>query len=131
MGGFPALRVRGHASSRFGGVRVLLTFIASRGHTYRITGISRAAHDRNQTLFLNVARGFRPLSRELAESIQESRLRIVEARAGESLADLSSRTGNTWSINQTAVMNDLFATDTLPSGRLVKVAVAEPYRIER
>lgn len=131
VGGFPALRAQGHASSRFGGVRVLLTFIASRGNTYRITGISRAEHDRNRTLFMNVARSFRPLSQELAEGIQESRLQIVEARGGESLAELSNRTGNTWSLNQTAVMNGLFATDTLDHGRLVKVAVAEPYRPTR
>ena len=128
VGGFPALRVRGHASSRMGGVRLLLTFIASRGHTYRLTGVSRDQHDRNETWFISTARGFRPLSRELLESVEETRLRIVEAQPGESLSTLSARTGNAWPIQQTAVMNDLFATDALSAGQLVKVAVAQPYR---
>ena len=131
IGGFPALRVHGRASSRLGGVRLLITFIDSRGHTYRVTGVSRAEHDRNQALFLNVARSFRPVSREMLANIEETRLRLVEAQGGETLDGLSSRTGNAWSINRTAVMNGLFATDTLQPGQLVKVAVAQPYQPER
>ena len=112
-------------------MRLLITFIDSRGHTYRVTGVSRAEHDRNQALFLNVARSFRPVSREMLANIEETRLRIVEAQGGETLDGLSSRTGNAWSINRTAVMNGLFATDTLQPGQLVKVAVAQPYQPER
>jgi predicted Zn-dependent protease len=93
--------------------------------------VSAGEHERNRALFLNVARSFRPLSGELRDSIEETRLRIVEARGGESLADLSTRTGNAWSVNHTAVVNDLFATDTLEAGRLVKVAIAEPYRVHK
>ena len=130
LGGFPALRADARASTRFGGVQVLLTFIASSDSTYRITGVSSGEHERNRALFLNVARSFRPLSGELRDSIEETRLRIVAARGGETLSDLSTRTGNAWSLNHTAVVNDLFATDTLAPGRLVKVAISEPYRRE-
>ena len=77
------------------------------------------------------ARSFRPLSRELLAGIEENRLRIVEARPGESLPELSARTGNAWPLQHTAVMNDLFATDSLAGGQLVKVAIAQPYRAER
>jgi len=127
VGGFDALRARGHASTRFGGVHVLVTFIASEGHVYRVTGVSRAGHDTHRTLFMNVARSFRPLPAEARQGIQETRLRIAEARSGESLADLSKRTGNAWPLQQTAVMNDLFANAPLEPGQLVKVAIAQPY----
>jgi len=127
VGGFDALRARGHASTRFGGVHVLVTFIASEGHVYRVTGVSRAGHDTHRTLFMNVARSFRPLPAEARQGIQETRLRIAEARSGESLADLSKRTGNAWPLQQTAVMNDLFANAPLEPGQLVKVAIAQPH----
>jgi predicted Zn-dependent protease len=55
------------------------------------------------------------------------RLRIVVAKSGESLTELSERTANRWDIQQTAVMNDLFANHVLDPGQLVKIAVAEDY----
>ncbi len=128
VGGFEALRMHGRASNRFAGVRLVVTFIASRGHRYRLTGVSRENHERNEAIFVSTARSFRPLSRELAGSIRENRLQVVEARAGESLPELSDRTGNAWPLQHTAVMNDLFATDALEAGQLVKVAISKPYR---
>jgi predicted Zn-dependent protease len=131
IAGGDAVRAHGRVSSRFGGVDVLLTFLAHGDQTFRITGVARAEKDRNRTLFLNVARSFRALPPHLQKGIQEKRLRIVEARAGESLAELSSRTGNQWPVNETAVMNALFATDTLEAGQLVKVAIATSYQQDR
>ena len=49
-------------------------------------------------------------------------------RAGESLSELSRRTGNGWSVEQTAVVNGLAPDTLLSSGQQVKVAIAQPYR---
>jgi len=129
ISGRDALRAYGHASSGLGGgVDVMITFLTHGDTTFRITGVARGEKDRNRALFVQVARSFRPVTPELVQGLEEDRLRIVEARPGESLSDLSSRTGNQWPINRTAVMNHMFATDTLEGGQLVKVAVSQPYR---
>jgi predicted Zn-dependent protease len=128
VGGSEALRAHARVSTRFGGLAVLLTFIESDGHVYRITGVSRGDHDTHRAVFMNVARSFRPVPSEVRGSVQETRLRLAEARTGESLARLSARTGNQWPLQKTAVMNDVFATDALEPGQLVKVAIAQPYQ---
>ncbi len=74
------------------------------------------------------ARSFRPLTATQSQSIRENRLRVVEARGGERLADLTRRTHNQLNLQLTAVLNDVFANEPLESGRLVKVAISEPYR---
>jgi len=131
LAGKEALRANARVSSRFGGVDVLLTFLIHHGQTFRITGVARSEKSRNRTLFLNVARSFRPIPPEMLKGIHEDWLRVVEARPGETLAELSGRTGNRWPLNRTAVMNALFATDALEPGQLVKVAIAQPYQADR
>jgi predicted Zn-dependent protease len=122
VGGLPAVRATGRARA----TPVQLTWIAYRGSIYRVTGMSRTTGQFEGT-FRNVARSFRPLSAQARRSIQQKRLRIASARRGESLQDLSRRTGNTWDVQQTAVVNGFFATEQLEPGQLVKVAVAEDY----
>jgi predicted Zn-dependent protease len=128
-------------------VSVQLTWIAYGSSIYRLTCMSRirtqfegnvgiVAHrvadmlrsrGRFDGTFRSVARSFQPLRPEVRRSIQQKRLRIATARAGESLKQLSRRTGNTWDLQQTAVMNGIFTTDRLEADQLVKVAVAEDY----
>jgi predicted Zn-dependent protease len=68
------------------------------------------------------------MSRSEHEGIIELRLRIATARAGESLTSLSRRTKNAWSLEQTAVANDLSLEQPLRRGEPVKIAVEVPYR---
>ena len=51
----------------------------------------------------------------------------MPARAGETLVDLSKRSGNAWNVQLTAVMNAIYANQALESGQLIKVAIATPY----
>ena len=81
-----------------------------------------------RSAYVAMVRSFRPLAAALRSSIHENRLSIAKARAGESLKALSQRTGNQWDIHTTAVMNDVFATETLEAGQLMKIAVSRPYR---
>jgi hypothetical protein len=76
------------------------------------------------------ARGFRPLTAEERDQIDELRLRIVEAHEGETLEQISARTGNDWNLNETAVANALFIDQPLREGQLVKIARREVYRPE-
>lgn len=127
IAGGPGLRVTGRGPG-VGGSHVVLTWFAHRGSIYRLTGASSGPGARDVALFLNVARSFRPLSSELLASVRETRLRIAAARAGESIGDLSRRTGNAWGVQHTAVMNEMFSDAQLESGQLVKVAIREPYQ---
>jgi predicted Zn-dependent protease len=124
IGEFAAFRALGRAAS----VGVHLTWIAREGTIYRLTGVARGGPGRLEGVFNSVARSFRPLTRREYASIRETRLRLVPARAEESIAELSRRTGNEWNIQQTAVMNDVFANEHLEAGRLMKIAVSQPHR---
>jgi predicted Zn-dependent protease len=68
-----------------------------------------------------VTRSFRPLTPELLAGARERRLHVVTARAGESLAGLSERTGNRWSPLETAAWNGLEARHRFAGGERVKV----------
>jgi predicted Zn-dependent protease len=105
-----------------------LTWIAHEGRIYRLTaiappGIGQKYLGRAQ----NTARSFRSLTPEERASITERRLRSVEAREGETLAELSRRSGNGLGTYLTAVANDLDERARLRAGTLVKIAREEPY----
>jgi predicted Zn-dependent protease len=126
IAGLPAVRALGRASSPRAPIALHLTWIARDGMILRLTGatLGRGGLD---GVFNNVARSFRPITpRELA-SIRETRLRVMEAQAGETLMDFSKRTGNEWNLQQTAVMNGIFANARLEAGQLLKVAISQPY----
>ena len=77
-------------------------------------------------LLRETALSFRPLTAGEKASIYETRLRVIEARSGETLGQLSARTSNVWSLDITAVVNGLAASQPLKDGQRIKIAVAEP-----
>ncbi len=99
-------------------------WIAYRGLIYRFIGL---APERYRPVLRETALSFRPLSAKEKDSIRETRLRVVLARSGETLQQLTIRTGNVWSPKITAVVNGLDKGQTLKKGQLVKIAVAQPY----
>jgi predicted Zn-dependent protease len=129
LGGLAAFRAEGYALASGASLPVEITWIAFRGSVYRIVGVAspRAGKDRYAGDFRSVVRSFRPITAEARRSIREDRLRIARARGGETLDELSIRTGNTWNVQETAVMNGIYANARLKSGQLVKVAVPEKY----
>ncbi len=127
IGGLPAVRATGRASAGRGSVSVHLTWIARDGAILRLTGM--AIGGSKAGIFNNVARSFRPLTPRQLASIRETRIQIVQAREGETFAELSRRTNNEWNLQETAVMNGFFANARLEAGTSVKVAVSRPYRV--
>jgi predicted Zn-dependent protease len=75
-----------------------------------------------------MVRSLRELSAEDRASIQIDRLTLVRARAGETIPELSKRTGNAYDLHRTAIANDLEVTSKLGEGQLVKIGVREPYQ---
>lgn len=100
-------------------------WIAYRDAIYRFIGIAPESY---RDILQGTAFSFRPMTKKEKASITETRLRIVTARSGETLAALSKRTGNQWDAKTTAVMNGLKETQRLKKGQLVKIAVRQPYK---
>jgi len=73
------------------------------------------------------ALSLRPLSPEERNAIKVNRVRIVQAKPGETLAELSRRTKNVWKLPFTALVNNIPENKKLKSGDLIKIAREEPY----
>jgi len=128
IGSHEAFRVEGQFVGAGGQLEAQLTWLNREGSIYRFTAVAPAGVFRRYTgSFLNVPRSLRDLEAHERAKIREMRLRIVVARPGESLTELNERTANRWDIQQTAVMNDLYADHVLDPGQLVKIAVTEDY----
>ena len=121
---------RANAVIQAGGARAdaLVTWVAYDGRVYQLAaGTLDSSFPKYDGILRSFARGFRPLTPEQREQIDELRLRIAVARPGETLAQLSQRTENEWDLNETAVSNALFVEAVLTGGQLVKIARREPY----
>ena len=106
-------------------VCLCLLWIAYSDAIYRFVGIGP---ERYRNILQDAAFSFRPMTKKEKASITETRLRIVPARSGETLAALSKRTGNQWDDRTTSVMNGLKENQRLKKGQLVKIAVRQPYK---
>ncbi len=124
----PGWRALAVAESQQGRLAVDLTWIAWQGLVYRLSGVTPvAAQGRHAGSFETAARSFRPLSRAERAGIRELRLRLVTARANESLAALAARAQGVWKLEELALVNGLTPEARLASGLRIKVANAEPY----
>jgi predicted Zn-dependent protease len=126
MDAFHALAL---ANTQNGPLVLDLTWIGHPKAVLRLTGFTPQSRYRaNAGALSGVGRSLRRLSAAEREGITERRLRVVEARGGETLSALSARSGNAWSLDETSIANGLAREPRLDAGQLVKVAVEVPYR---
>src|SRR5256885_13303515 len=77
--------------------------------------------------FREAAASFRPLTAAERGSFRETRLRLVAARGGETLAQLLTRAdATTWGTDMAAVAHGLEAGMPLPGGGALQVPRAQP-----
>ena len=112
---------------------VEITWFTHQDVIFRLTGVTAAqkyprAYER---LFKETAESVRPLRPDEIQRIQRLTLGTALARSGETLSQFSERTGNQWSLDETATANGIFAYDVLKEGQLLKVALAEVYEPDR
>ncbi len=123
-----ATHARAVAGLRGATITLDLTWIAHGGSIFLVTGVVEGGYnDRHRATFQRIVYSFRPLRRDERDAIRETRLRVVEAREGESLEQLGSRTGNAWDLDVTATMNALARDARLASGQRIKIAVTQRY----
>ncbi len=128
VSGMDAWRVEASARGASGAIRAEFTFIPFRDATWRFTGASPAAvATRYQGTMRSTVRSFRPLSDAERHALFATRLRVVEARRGESLSALGQRSDNVWSVQDTAVYNAIFVDHRFDGGERIKIARREPY----
>jgi predicted Zn-dependent protease len=128
IGGFSAYRTRVELQTQQGPALADLTWVAHPRGMFRLLGISPSGSFGDYAgTFRDAARSFRPLTRHERDGITELRLRVAKARKGESLAALSRRAGNAWSLEETAVANDRPIEGRLRAGEPVKIVVTVPY----
>jgi len=129
IGGYPAYRARVEVQTEQGPAVMEWNWIAHPRAMFRLLGLSPSDRvDDYAREFRAAARSFRPLGDRERGGITELRLRVARARQGESLASLSRRTKNAWSLEETAMANDLSGERRLHEGEAVKIAVEVPYR---
>jgi predicted Zn-dependent protease len=125
INGIPAAHTLLEADKR---ITLDVTWFAHGGTIYQLAGIApRERFAGMQPIFAAAARSFRALEAAERAAIKERRLRLVKARAGETIEALAKRAGSAWSKEEIAVANGLAAADPLQEGQLLKVAVAEDY----
>ncbi len=131
IGSLKALRGKSSVETPAGRVDAELTWIAHNGLIYRLVAGRREGRLRRaEGISRAIARTFRPLTVDERGGITELRLRLVTARQGETLEDVTNRTGNEWDLHRTASANGLVLGTELDEGRIVKIAVREPWRPE-
>ena len=129
IGGLPAFRARAQTSSDSGRLELDLTWIAHPQGVFRIISASPSpAFPRFERTYAAVAQSFHRASDRERASVVKRQLWIARARPGESLAALSQRSRNVWSVEQTAVANGLDASAPLTADQMVKIAVDLPFR---
>ncbi len=116
------VRIRGENS------QLALTWFAYNDLVYRFTGIAPVSEfAKVRADFEKSARSFHLLSEAERSDIFEKKLRVVESRKSENLAELGQRSGNQWSLAQTALANGVQEIEQLPPDWPVKIAHEEPY----
>jgi predicted Zn-dependent protease len=128
LGCCAAYQVRGHVSTREGGIAAQLTWLAWRGNVYLLSAaapgpVAQKYFGRARAM----ARSFRALSDEERRSIEVERLRVAVAQEGETLPGLLERTESSWDVQRAAIANDVETTVRLRRGSLLKIAAREPY----
>jgi len=116
------------ATGRSRQVRAELTWVAHRGDVYLITCATEPEREAQyRSAFIKVPHSFHALRDDERAAIRVRRLRVVEAKSGETLAALCARESCAWSLEEVATANALETDPTLAAGALVKIARDEPY----
>jgi len=128
VNGLRALRVQTTARGDGAEVRLELTWIALGGRVYRVTGMAAPRRfDAVHPLLDATARSLRPVNARERAAIREERLRLVYARAGETVTALVARAHGTWTADRTAVANAREPSTVLSAGEVLKIPQSTPY----
>jgi predicted Zn-dependent protease len=129
IGSLPAARASVPLRSRQGPLFLDLTWIVYDGTIFRVTAATDAARaEKLRPVLDEVARSFRAMTLSERQGIQVVRIRLVEARRGETLETLMGRVRAVLDAKATAVANGISVDTPLEEGQIIKVAAFEIYK---
>jgi predicted Zn-dependent protease len=94
------------------------------GYLFKLVGVGSSEYE---TILEHVSHSLRTLTKQDKSTIKIDKVRVVEARQGETISSLSKRTHNKLNIELTGVVNDKTATEKLDKGTLIKVVNEQKY----
>jgi predicted Zn-dependent protease len=109
-------------------MRMHFLWVATDTLTLQLIGVGS---DKYTEVIKQTALSLRPLTDKERNSITGIRLRIADANPGETMTELSRRTGNFWLPSYAAMMNGIAEEKKLESGELIKIAKKEPYNLSK
>ncbi len=124
IGDWPAWVVRLDDTSGSEAISVYYVWIEARPNIFKIVALGP---ERYFEPMRETAESVRRLTQEERESIIAERIRIVPAADGETVAQLSARTGNAMDAKLTAAINGRDAGEALAAGEPVKILRVESY----
>lgn len=128
VNGLDTVSATARANSRSGEVLLRFTWIAKDGLIYEVVGAAPASRfAEHQRTIAAAADSVRPLEGEELAEVEVDRLRLVEARSGETLTDVAARSHSAWTPAQMSVANDIPEGTAIPPGELVKITKTEAY----
>jgi predicted Zn-dependent protease len=128
INGLPAVTGITQVVDRGQQINALITWIAKDGLVYQFLGACRAERWKDhRPKFEAAARSFRTPSAAELQDVYENRLRLVEARRGETVSAVAKRGGGNWSAAKVAAANAMAAGDKLTGGEPIKVSKRERY----
>jgi predicted Zn-dependent protease len=121
--------VRGSVLTPQGVIAGQLTWVALGGHVYRLSAAYLPiAAGKYADLARQFVRSLHPLTQEERDSVKVDRLELARAKAGETIQELSARTGNVYELHPTAIANGISVDARLTAGQLLKIGIRGPYR---
>jgi len=124
MGEWPAHLLRIEDASGVEPVSIYYVWVNLRSSTFQVVAMGA---DRYREELRETALSLRDMTVDEKKSIVAYRIRIATAEAGETVEDLSLRTGNEFSGEFTSVINGLPAGVELDADAPVKILSREPY----
>jgi predicted Zn-dependent protease len=92
--------------------------------TYRIAQISKGRMDDAIAL----AKSLHKITKKERGTIYQTVLDVVQSKGGETLEQLSARTGNVLDIPYLSLINDIDSGTKIPQGRWLKIGVKQLYK---
>jgi predicted Zn-dependent protease len=106
-------------------VFVTVMWVEYKQLVFRLTGAASEAHKKEIN---NALETFDSLTKEDRDSITKRILKVVEAKKGESIEELSKRTQNVIAAKLTASANEIPEDIRFSEGDLVKIVIEVPYK---
>jgi len=125
INGFPAHILSYQGQTEEGKVIFNLVWLKRNDHSYKFAGISTEKYG---DMVLNLAKSLHTITPSERDMVEETVVHIVQSNNGETLKELSKRTGNVLELDYLALINNLEENAVLKDGQWVKVGIVVKYQ---